>query len=162
MAFRRRSFREDPEINFIPLIDVLLVADVARLATGDRRVAVVAGLLAAWQPAFVWGALSEARQRGAITALICFNPHLDFREGWKPEVVLAVDVGPEILTGSTRLKAGTATKLLLNQLTTLAMIQTGKVLGNLMVDLNPSNVKLRDRACRIVNSTDGEIESACI
>jgi N-acetylmuramic acid 6-phosphate etherase len=116
---------------------------------------VVVGIAASGRTPFVWGALSEARQRGAITALICFNPHLDFREGWKPEVVLAVDVGPEVLTGSTRLKAGTATKLLLNQLTTLAMVQSGKVIGNLMVDLNPSNVKLRDRACRIVAELTG-------
>ena len=116
---------------------------------------VVVGIAASGRTPFVWGALAEARQRGAITALICFNPHLDFRGGWTPEVVLAVDVGPEILTGSTRLKAGTATKLILNLLTTLAMVQSGKVMGNLMVDLNPSNVKLRDRACRIVAELTG-------
>jgi N-acetylmuramic acid 6-phosphate (MurNAc-6-P) etherase len=71
------------------------------------------------------------------------------------DCLIAPDVGPEILTGSTRLKCGTATKLLLNIFTTLAMSRTGKVLSNLMVDLNPSNVKLRDRAIRIVSELTG-------
>ena len=70
-------------------------------------------------------------------------------------MVLAIDVGPEVLTGSTRLKAGTATKLVLNILSTLTMVRLGKVKENLMVDLNPSNVKLRDRACRIVRELTG-------
>jgi N-acetylmuramic acid 6-phosphate (MurNAc-6-P) etherase len=61
-----------------------------------------------------------------------------------------LDLGPEVLTGSTRLKSGTATKLVLNLISTLAMVQSGKVISNLMVDLNPSNVKLRDRAERMV------------
>jgi len=60
-----------------------------------------------------------------------------------------------VLTGSTRLKSGTATKLILNMFTTLAMVQTGRAVGNLMVDLNPSNVKLRDRAARIVVELTG-------
>lgn len=122
---------------------------------GVNRRDVVIGIAASGRTPFVWGALAEARRLGAATALVCFNPHLDFRGGWRPDVVLAVDVGPEILTGSTRLKAGTATKLILNQLTTLAMVQSGKVMGNRMVDLNPSNVKLRDRACRIVQELTG-------
>ena len=70
-------------------------------------------------------------------------------------MVIAPDLGPEVLTGSTRLKAGTATKLVLNAVTTLAMVRSGKVVGNLMVDLNPSNVKLRDRAVRIVSELTG-------
>jgi len=69
---------------------------------------------------------------------------------WKPKVLLTPNVGPEVLTGSTRLKSGTATKLVLNIITTLAMTKVGKVISNLMVDLNPSNVKLRDRAIRIL------------
>ena len=64
--------------------------------------------------------------------------------------MIAPAVGPEILTGSTRLKAGTATKLILNIITTLTMVRLGKVVSNLMVDLKPSNDKLRDRAIRIV------------
>jgi len=111
---------------------------------------IVVGIAASGRTPFVWGALAEARRGGATTALLCFNPFLQFARGQKPDVVLAVNVGPEVLTGSTRLKAGTATKLILNVLTTLTMVRLGKVVGNLMVDLNPSNVKLRDRACRIV------------
>lgn len=133
-------------------------AGAGALAVTHRGVSqrdVVVGIAASGRTPFVWGALAEARRRRARTALICFNPHLEFRGGWKPDVVLAVDVGPEVLTGSTRLKAGTATKLILNLLTTLAMVQTGKVIGNLMVDLNPSNVKLRDRALRIVQELTG-------
>ena len=63
---------------------------------------------------------------------------------------MAPAIGPEVLTGSTRLKAGTATKLILNCITTLAMVRLGKVAGNLMVDVDPKNEKLRDRAMRIV------------
>ncbi|MBN8248581.1 MAG: N-acetylmuramic acid 6-phosphate etherase [Verrucomicrobia bacterium] len=132
-------------------------------AAGARAVAhrdvesrdLVIGLAASGRTPFVWGALAEARHRTAGTALVCFNPHLDFRGGWTPDVVVAVDSGPEVLTGSTRLKAGTGTKLILNAVTTLAMVRLGKVVGNLMVDLNPSNEKLRDRACRIVTTLAG-------
>ena len=67
-------------------------------------------------------------------------------------------IGPELLTGSTRLKSGTATKLILNIITTLAMVKIGKVVGNLMVDLDPSNTKLRDRAVRIVRQLTGTDE----
>jgi N-acetylmuramic acid 6-phosphate etherase len=70
-------------------------------------------------------------------------------------VVIAPDVGPEVLTGSTRLKAGTATKIVLNTITTLAMVRMGKVVSNLMVDLNASNRKLRERAVRIVQAVTG-------
>jgi N-acetylmuramic acid 6-phosphate etherase len=116
---------------------------------------VVVGIAASGRTPFVWGALATARKAGARTAIVCFNPNLEFARGAKPNVVLAVDLGPEVLTGSTRLKAGTATKLILNCLTTLTMVRLGKVAGNLMVDLNPSNVKLRDRAARIVVELTG-------
>jgi N-acetylmuramic acid 6-phosphate etherase len=111
---------------------------------------VVVGIAASGRTPFVWGALKEAKKRGAKTALLCFNPFLKIASDAKPDVVIAPNIGPEILTGSTRLKAGTATKLVLNMLTTLSMVRIGKVISNLMVDLNPSNVKLRDRATRIV------------
>jgi len=116
---------------------------------------VLVGIAASGRTPFVWGALATAKRRGAQTALLCFNPFLQFARGHRPDVVLALDLGPEVLTGSTRLKAGTATKLVLNLLTTLTMVRLGKVVGNLMVDLNPSNVKLRDRACRIVVELTG-------
>jgi N-acetylmuramic acid 6-phosphate etherase len=120
---------------------------------------VVVGIAASGRTPFVWGALAEARQRGAATVLICFNPHLAFAPGHRPDVVLAPEIGPELLTGSTRLKAGTATKLMLNLLTTLTMVRLGKVVSNLMVDLNPANAKLRDRAIRITRELTGADEA---
>jgi len=115
---------------------------------------VVVGIAASGRTPFVHGALTEARARGAFTALLCFNPAMTQARG-AAQVVIAPDIGPELLTGSTRLKSGTATKLVLNMFTTLAMVRTGKVISNLMVDLNPSNVKLRDRAVRIVRELTG-------
>ena len=117
---------------------------------GVTRRDVVVGIAASGRTPFVWGALAEAARRGAKTILLNFNPALKIPARIRPALVIAPDVGPEILTGSTRLKAGTATKLVLNMLTTLAMVRLGKVMGNLMVDVNPSNAKLRDRAARIV------------
>jgi N-acetylmuramic acid 6-phosphate etherase len=122
---------------------------------GVTRRDVVVGVAASGRTPFVWGALHQARKAGAATVLVCFNPRLQFGRGARPAVVIAPNVGPEVLTGSTRLKAGTATKLILNLLTTLSMVRLGKVISNLMVDLNPSNVKLRDRAVRIVSELTG-------
>ena len=122
---------------------------------GVNRKDVVVGIAASGRTPFVWGALHAAKQRGAKTILLCFNPHLEISRRNRPDLVIAPDVGPEILTGSTRLKSGTATKLILNMFTTLAMVQTGKVVSNLMVDVNPGNVKLRDRAVRIIRELTG-------
>jgi N-acetylmuramic acid 6-phosphate etherase len=116
---------------------------------------VVLGIAASGTTPFVWGALRMARLRRATTVLLCFNPWLDIPKEWRPDVLIAPNLGPELLTGSTRLKAGTATKLILNILTTLAMMHTGKVISNLMVDLRPSNTKLRHRAARIVQQLTG-------
>lgn len=121
------------------------------VAAGD----VVVGIAASGRTPFVWGALHAARRLRARTVLLCFNPNLRFPRGTRPDVVVAPEVGPEVLTGSTRLKAGTATKLVLNLVTTLAMVRLGKVVGNLMVDVRPSNAKLRDRALRIVQTLTG-------
>jgi len=120
---------------------------------GDRDV--VVGITASGTAPFVWGALQEAKRRGATTVLVCFNPYLTIPRRLRPAVVIAPNLGPELLTGSTRLKAGTATKLLLNLFTTLAMVRLGKVRSNLMVDLKPANAKLRDRATRIVQDLTG-------
>lgn len=111
---------------------------------------VVVGIAASGRTPFVWGALGEAKRRGAMTVMLCFNPNLRVPRQSRPNLILSPNVGPEILTGSTRLKAGTATKLILNIFTTLAMVRLGKVVGNLMVDVKASNSKLRDRAVRIV------------
>lgn len=122
---------------------------------------VVVGIAASGRTPFVWGALREAKQRGAKTALIAFNPNLNLPAKDRPHVLICPRVGPEVLTGSTRLKAGTATKLILNLITTIAMVRLGKVVSNLMVDLNPSNVKLRDRAVRIVALLTGRTMADC-
>jgi N-acetylmuramic acid 6-phosphate etherase len=116
---------------------------------------IVVGIAASGRTPFVWGALREAKERGAGTVLLCFNPHLSIPRAIRPAVVIAPEVGPEILTGSTRLKSGTATKLILNMFTTLAMVRLGKVRSNLMIDVHPSNTKLRDRAVRITRELTG-------
>jgi N-acetylmuramic acid 6-phosphate etherase len=105
---------------------------------------VVVGIAASGRTPYVLGALDEAKQRGAKTFLLCFSPS---RTKHTP---LIFETGPEVITGSTRLKAGTATKLVLNMLTTISMIRLGKVVSNLMVDVKPTNEKLRARACGIV------------
>jgi N-acetylmuramic acid 6-phosphate etherase len=109
---------------------------------------VVVGLAACGMTPFVHGALKQARQIGAATIFVTCAPEA---VGHIPaEIVINPVVGPEVITGSTRMKAGTATKLVLNTLTTGAMVRLGKVYGNLMVDLQATNEKLRDRSLRIV------------
>ncbi len=116
---------------------------------------VVVGIAASGRTPFVWGALGEARKRGAVTILVALNPFMVIPAKLRPDLFIAPNVGAEILTGSTRLKSGTATKLILNIFITLAMVRLGKVISNLMVDVNPSNLKLRDRAVRIVRELHG-------
>ena len=111
---------------------------------------VVVGIAASGSTPFVLGALDEAKRLGAKTLLLCFSPPGSMRH-----VPLFFRTGPEVVAGSTRLKAGTATKLVLNMLTTISMIRLGKVVGNLMVDVKPTNEKLRARACRIVGTLRG-------
>jgi N-acetylmuramic acid 6-phosphate etherase len=127
---------------------------------GVGRHDTVVGIAASGRTPFVWGALREAKRRGASTVLLCFNHRLVIPRADRPTLVLAPKIGPEILTGSTRLKSGTATKLILNIFTTLAMVRLGKVLGNLMIDVNASNVKLRDRAARMVRELTGADDAA--
>src|SRR5205814_781758 len=102
---------------------------------------------------YVCGALQYARRRGAFAVGLSCNPDSDLI----PLADLAITpvVGPEVLTGSTRLKAGTATKLVLNLLSTGAMVRLGKTHGNLMVDLRATNTKLRARANRILRTLTG-------
>ena len=116
----------------------------ARLRRGD----VLVGISASSVTPFVRAAMTASRRRGARTVLVTCSP----RPGLSrlASVVIAVPTGPEVLTGSTRLKAGSATKAVLNALTTSAMVRLGKAYENLMVDMQPSNAKLRDRARRIV------------
>lgn len=130
------SAEDDPELGR---------ADVQsrRIDTAD----VVVGLAASGRTPYVRGVLEEAKARGATTVLICCNPEAPLI----PQVNFAIVpvVGPEILTGSSRLKAGSAQKQVLNMLTTAAFVLQGKVYSNLMVDLRPTNQKLVDRAVRM-------------
>jgi N-acetylmuramic acid 6-phosphate etherase len=107
---------------------------------------VVVGITASSLTPFVLGALELARAKGAATVLITCGP----RARGVADVVIAPRVGPEVLAGSTRMKAGTATKLVLNQMTLLAMLRLKKVFGPYMVDLKLTSAKLRDRALRMV------------
>ncbi len=109
---------------------------------------VVVGLSASGGAPYVLGALEKAREIGAIPMGITCNP--DSLMHPLCEVIMAPYVGPEVITGSSRLKAGTAQKLILNMLSTGAMVRTGKVVGNLMVNVKPTNSKLRDRCIRIL------------
>ena len=129
---------------------------------GVNRCDTVVGIAASGRTPFVWGALDHAKAQGATTVLLTLNPHLKIPRDHRPDILIAPNVGPEILTGSTRLKSGTATKLVLNIITTLAMVRTGKVLSNLMVDVKASNVKLRARAVRIVRTLTGWDEPAAL
>lgn len=114
---------------------------------------VVVGLAASGRTPYVIGGLRHARARGAATvAVSCNSDALISREA---DVAVEVLTGPEVLTGSTRLKAGTAQKLVCNMLTTASMVGTGKAYSNLMVDVRPTNAKLVDRAERIVADAAG-------
>jgi N-acetylmuramic acid 6-phosphate etherase len=121
----------------------------ADLGAGDLLI----GVSASSVTRFVRGALDQARTAGARTVLVtCAAAET---VGAAADLVLALDTGPEILTGSTRLKAGSATKAVLNAMTTSAMVQVGKVFENLMVDLRPGSAKLADRALRIIQAAGG-------
>ncbi len=123
------------------------VAAMDNVAVGPADV--VLGIAASGTTPFVRAALGRARARGARTALLsCSDPPRDLAE--QCHVVILPKVGPEVVTGSTRMKAGTATKLVLNTITTGAMIRLGKIYGNLMVDLMATSDKLRDRGERIL------------
>jgi N-acetylmuramic acid 6-phosphate etherase len=132
--------------------DPMAGAEAVRTRGVGRR-DVVIGIAASGTTPFVLGALDEAKRNGAKTFLLCFSPPRS-----KVHTPLLFQLGPEVITGSTRLKAGTATKLVLNMLTTIAMIRLGKVVSNLMVDVKPTNEKLRARACRIVATLKGRSE----
>jgi N-acetylmuramic acid 6-phosphate etherase len=112
----------------------------------------VFGIATSGTTPFVHGALTRAKQRGARTGFLLCTPPDDWMT-MVYDVVITLLVGPEVVTGSTRMKAGTATKLVLNTITTGAMIRLGKVYGNLMVDLRATNEKLRDRGERILMET---------
>jgi N-acetylmuramic acid 6-phosphate etherase len=114
---------------------------------------VVIGVSASGMTSFVRGALTSARQAGARIVFVTCDPATELQTF--VDLTIAPSVGPEVIAGSTRLKAGTATKLVLNMLTTAAMVLIGKTYGNLMVDVQVNSDKLRDRARRIVHIVTG-------
>jgi N-acetylmuramic acid 6-phosphate etherase len=126
-------------------------------ARGFTQADVLAGIAASGRTPYVLGAIAEARRMGAVTIGISCTD--------RSQLSAAVDIaiepkpGPEVITGSTRLKAGTATKLVLNMLTTAAMVRMGYVYGNLMVNVQPKNAKLVARAQRIIEQATGVDEA---
>ncbi len=114
---------------------------------------VLVGIAASGRTPYVLGAIAEARGMGAVTAGISCSPDSELASA--VQIPITVLTGPEVLAGSTRMKAGTATKLVLNMLTTATFIRLGYVYGNLMVNVQPKNSKLRDRATRIVAQAAG-------
>ena len=140
-VFRAREGAEDRRI------------EGSRAAAGLSRGDLAIGVSASSVTPFVRGGLERARERGAGTVLVTAtrSPNIDAAA----DVVIRLDVGPEVLAGSTRLKAGTASKLALNQITTAALASAGKVYGPWMVDLRAGSAKLRNRAMRIVASAAG-------
>lgn len=128
---------DEPERGVADLEDIGLTADD-----------VLVGLAASGRTPYVAGGLGYARRVGAGTVAVSCNARA--RISALADVAIEVETGPEVLTGSTRLKAGTAQKMVCNMISTAAMVRTGKAYGNLMVDVRATNAKLRDRAVRIV------------
>jgi len=148
-------------------------ADMQQINLGNRDV--VVGIAASGRTPYVIGALDYARETGAGTIAFSCNPEPRIQA--HADLSIIPVVGPEVLSGSTRLKAGTATKMVLNMLTTAAMVRLGKTYSNLMVDLRATNLKLTERARRIVQilancssaeadellqRSDGEVKTAIV
>lgn len=126
-------------------------ADLA--ARGFRPQDVLCGIAASGRTPYVLGAIAAANQMGALTIGISCTPDSELSR--QAKIAITPVPGPEVIAGSTRLKAGTVTKLVLNMLTTGAFIRLGYVRGNLMVNVQPKNTKLRDRAERIIAAATG-------
>ena len=131
--------------------------DARRVAAHD----VVCGIAASLRTPYVIGAVKRAKQLGAKTLYVTTNPRSRFNE--EPyrdlrdaiDVAICPEVGPEVIMGSTRMKSGTAQKLVLNMITTVAMVRLGKVYENMMIDLQMTNLKLKERAKRIIMTITG-------
>jgi len=131
----------------------------ARDAAGVRIGELAIGVTASGRTPYVVGALRAAAAAGARTVLISSNPAAVF--GADVDVHIAVDTGPEVVTGSTRMKAGTATKLVLNSISTAAMVRLGRTYSNLMVSMNALNTKLRGRLIQILIEATGMDAETC-
>ena len=126
-------------------------ADLRAIGLGENDV--VVGIAASGRTPYVIGALDHARAVGAAAIAFACNAQAETRK--HADLSILPEVGPEVLTGSTRMKAGTATKMVLNMLSTGAMVRLGKTFGNLMVDVQATNEKLVERALRIVQAITG-------
>jgi N-acetylmuramic acid 6-phosphate etherase len=126
-------------------------ADIDALAVGERDT--VCGIAASRRTPYVVAAVARARERGARTLYVTTNPRSEFN--LEVDVAICPEVGPEVLMGSTRMKSGTAQKLVLNMITTAAMVKLGKVYENMMVDLQLTNAKLVERSKRILSMATG-------
>lgn len=130
-------------------------ADASALTSAD----VAVGIAASGRTPYVRGALVKAREQGAATILVTANPEAPLAP--LADVHIGVDTGPEAIAGSTRLKAGTATKLVLNSLSTAVMVLLGRTYSNLMVHMVATNEKLRGRSVRILAEASGASHEAC-
>lgn len=146
-ALRRSSEQREDEA-----MDAMEQLESIGLDASDTVVGITAGGTTPWP----LGGLAHAANAGCMTALLCCSPPGDV----EVDHLLCLDSGPEVLTGSTRLKAGTATKLALNTITTIAFTRLGKVHGNRMVDIRAVNQKLHDRAIRILVDYGESLERA--
>ncbi|HTV09282.1 MAG TPA: N-acetylmuramic acid 6-phosphate etherase [Candidatus Aquilonibacter sp.] len=133
--------------------DLAAAGFAARDADGNARPDTLVGIAASGRTPYVLGAVDYARQSGALTIGLSCVPNSELARA--AEIAITPATGPEVLTGSTRLKAGTATKLVLNMLSTGVMVRTGATFGNLMVNVRPTNAKLVDRAERIIAAASG-------
>ncbi|WP_018653414.1 N-acetylmuramic acid 6-phosphate etherase [Actinomadura flavalba] len=129
--------------------------DAADVACGDIAI----GIAASGRTPYVLGALRASAARGARTALISCNPHTP--HGGDVDVHIGLATGPEVISGSTRMKAGTATKLVLNSFSTTLMVRLGRTYSNLMVSVNALNSKLRTRLVRILTEATGMDAATC-
>lgn len=125
--------------------------DIARRKPGKRDV--VIGIAASGRTPYTVAALKYARKKGANTVAVVCNHNSALEQA--ADLAIVIDIGPEVLSGSTRMKAGTAQKLVLNMISTGAMVRLGYVYGNLMVNVQPRNEKLRERSLTIVEKTTG-------
>jgi N-acetylmuramic acid 6-phosphate etherase len=122
-------------------------------AAADNHPDTLVGIAASGRTPYVLGAIDYAKRRGALTIGLSCVPNSELARA--ADIAITPATGPEVLTGSTRMKAGTATKLVLNMLSTGVMVRTGATFGNLMVNVRPTNAKLVDRAERIISAATG-------
>ncbi|MDB5080108.1 MAG: N-acetylmuramic acid 6-phosphate etherase [Chloroflexi bacterium] len=149
MVNAAEAAEDDPELGRQDVIKINLSANDA-----------VVGLAASGRTPYVIGALQYAREVGAAAIAVTCNSPSALEE--VAEITIAPVTGPEVLAGSTRLKAGSAQKMVLNMLSTATMVRLGKTYGNLMVDMRPTNAKLRRRAARIVAEATGQDDNSAM